>query len=234
MLAPLGVVLLGLAAAPPAQVDTASAAEDPFESLWAPDPDAALPAPPAPEAQPPPAPGAPRLEAPGAPRLGPAPAPPAATVITQTSVQRWYRWPIVISDAAFAALAFVGFGLESAPLVAAGTLGYAFGAPIVHWTNGNRDGGLLSLTMHSLGPLTVGLLGALFGGVANSASCSGTNCGGSDRPWFFAGVGVGVVTTTLTDILLLAVVDEPVGGIAAAPVVRRVGDATVFGLGGRF
>lgn len=236
MLAPALVLLTSLAAQAPApgpvQVETSSVTEDPFDSLWAPDPSAPLPSD-APAGE---APGGPRLdEGPGAPRLH-APQvilPPAPTSIVRTTQRRWFRWPVLIADLVFAATAFVGFGLENTALVATGALGYAFTAPAIHWYNGDKRGGMLSLGMHALGPTVVGLLGAFFGLVANSASCTGSNCGGSDRPFFFGGVAVGATAVTVIEMLVLANVDEPLP-ITAGPVFDRRGDVTTFGIGGRF
>jgi len=227
------------AQAPPAPsklVETGTVSEDPFDSLWT--PGGPGPSPAAPEAVPDAAPGgAPRdIAGPGAPRLQPPTAPPAAApqMLVQTkTVRRWYRWPIVITDAIFSIVGLIGFGLENAPLAATGTLGYAFSAPAWHWSNGNMNGGILSMTMHSFGPAAVGLLSAVFGAMVQGADCNG-DCG-NDRVWFFGGAAAGVVATTVMDVFVLAYVDEPAtSGLSLAPVIGRAEGATTFGIGGRF
>lgn len=244
MLAPAGLILSALCGQvpdAPAWVETASAAQDPFDALYTP----GAPAPEAPPGAPrstmkpvspsPAAPGGPREFGPGAPRFDPPPTPaPEATVVRQTSVTRWYRWPVLGADLVFAAMALVGLGLENTPLAATGALGYAFASPALHWGYGNLNGGLLSLTTHSLAPAALGLLGALFGAVANSAGCSGTNCGGSDRPYFFAGVAIGAAATTALDVLWFAQVEEAVPSLTLAPTFHTRDGVTHVGLGGRF
>ncbi len=221
-------------AAPGQFVQTGTVSEDPFDSLWTP----GGPGPITPEAVPEAAPGgAPRdSSGPGAPRLQLPTAPPAAApqmVVQTKTVRRWYRWPIVITDAIFSIVGLIGFGLENAPLAATGTLGYAFSAPAWHWSNGNMNGGILSMTMHSFGPAAVGLLSAVFGAVAQGADCNG-DCG-NDRAWFFGGAAAGVVATTVMDVFVLAYVDEPAtSGLSLAPVIGRAEGATTFGIGGRF
>lgn len=218
-------------------VETGTVSEDPFDTLWT--PGGPGPASPAPETTADAVgPGsAPRgVAGPGAPRLQ-VPAPPPAQapqmVVQTKTVRRWYRWPIVITDAIFSIMGLIGFGLENAPLAATGTLGYAFSAPAWHWSNGNMNGGILSMTMHSFGPAAVGLLSAIFGAVVQGADCNG-DCG-NDRAWFFGGAAAGVVATTVMDVFVLAYVDEQApSGVSLAPVIGRAEGATTFGIGGRF
>jgi hypothetical protein len=115
---------------------------------------------------------------------------------------------------------------------------FALGGPIVHWTHGHFEKGLLSFGLNVAGSIAGGLVGSSVRCSKNNApsSCSG--------PGFFDGLAVAAVTMPLIDALALGWERVPISDpgtahksppvLALQPIVNVGPRSAVVGLGGAF
>jgi hypothetical protein len=124
----------------------------------------------------------------------------------------FYGWEIIASGEAGGVLAAASIVLPSAeigsPLATFGFIigmpVYALAGPIVHWTHGEFEKGLVSFGANAGGVAIAGLIG---GGLRCRASDAPADCG---TRGFFDGLAVAVVTVPLIDAIVLGWQDVPI------------------------
>jgi len=118
---------------------------------------------------------------------------------------RWYGGTNILVDAASLGLLAGGIGAQSAPPAIVGSLGYALGSPIVHWSHGNVGRGFASLGLRLGLPFVTGAVGAAVAG----------GCSDCDVPPAFGGAiigaGVGALAAMIIDDVALAREEVPPG-----------------------
>jgi hypothetical protein len=163
------------------------------------------------------------------------------------TVKVFYGWQIVAIGEAGGLVAAAAVVLPSSQISSPlatfafllGMPAYVLGGPVVHWSHGAFEKGLLSLGANVIGPVVAGLVG------------SGIRCRPADAPsscgtiGFLNGLAVAVVTVPLLDAFALGWEDEqiddpptgqtrPPRGLAVEPLFRVGQGSVAIGLGGRF
>jgi hypothetical protein len=160
------------------------------------------------------------------------------------SVERWYGWQTLLTDAGSLSLIGIGVAVTDAPvdrgkaiaigLSAVGAIGYALGGPIVHFENGQKSNAVASLALRA--GLPVG--GALAGYVFGLGGCSDNVNLGVPCPVAASMIGgaTGLGAAVLVDALGLgyAPIESPRGVVVLAPTVEAAQTGVRIGLAGAF
>jgi hypothetical protein len=145
-------------------------------------------------------------------------------------LRKWYGWQVIVMDASSAVACAT---LVLCPL---GVLGYAFGAPIVHWAHGHSKRGWLSVSLR-LGLPAAGLVtGLLFGGIVAGAT---TGCPSCQTEAYVNGMGIGVLAGGISGVVAMPIIDALIAfdlqpSTKVVPIVVPAQGGLALGLGGMF
>jgi hypothetical protein len=191
----------------------------------------------APAAVPPPTTAAPAATAPATQQ------PPAPVAPPPRYEKVWYGYQTLIADAISIPLFAVGATTKTDGLTGAGYVGFALGAPVIHWVHGNVGKGFGSLGIRVGAPPTLALFGALGGVIADGGR---GNTGDSALTGAWVGVGIGVAAAVVVDAAGFAYTKELVepsttptakareNGFAFSPTFDVRKDHATLGVAGTF
>lgn len=142
---------------------------------------------------------APKLEAPAVQAALALPPPPPKKTRSE-----WYGWQILLVDGASLASGLaVGLAGKAEPGAAVGLTGYALGAPIVHWANGQVGAGFGSLALRVGTPISMAFWGYLaFAVTSDDPDAAGLAAGASAI--------VGMAAAMVVDVAVLAKKQVPI------------------------
>jgi hypothetical protein len=163
------------------------------------------------------------------------------------TIRVFYGWQILASGEVGGVLAAAAIVLPNSPTNTPaatfaflfGVPAYVLGGPLVHWSHGDFDKGLVSAGANIVGPIAAGLIG---GRVRCGQSNHPRDCGARG---FFAGMAVALVTIPIIDAFALGWeevrADEVTGrtapprsGVAVTPMWQVGPRSMTIGATGRF